>query len=445
MSIGTDRDDGLLIYGGFAFSLAVVIAICEPWNLTDHFMVGAPFGRDFVNYWMGGRLALDGQLDLLTDLRAYNAVIVERFGHSADDFFVFSYPPSLLPFLVPFGALPYLPALILWTAINLGLLAWSARLIGANRRALVATALAPATLTMVVYGQFSGAMAALAILAITRAARRPALAGLCLALISVKPQLAAVIGLIMLLIGQWRAVAWSVPGAAAIAGLSALMFGLTPWKSFIDITLPFQVWLIQDFILDHLRTMLSLYGAARLGGLSFAAAQIVQFVFGLAVIAGAVLLTWRDGLNSRTLTLLLLAGIAALAYFQLYDLAIVAPALSVALFGARSGEVDTGSPTRTCAKQISERREARPLLSFIPATLLWIAPPLAIPFGMYHSPVINLVVSGVLAHGLVTRARRECSEIGRVSIEVGTSQSTDAPSRSSTATADARSMQGSSA
>jgi hypothetical protein len=387
MSIGTDRDNGLLIYGGFALSLAVVIAICRPWDLTNHFMIGAPFGRDFVNYWMGGRLALDGQLDLLTDLRAYNALIVERFGHSADDFFVFSYPPSLLPFLVPFGALPYLPALIAWTTINLALLIWSARLIGADRRALVATALAPATLTMAVYGQFSGAVAALAVVAVTRAARRPALAGLCLALISVKPQLAAAIGLIMLLIGQWRAVAWSVPGATAIAGLSVAMFGLAPWQSFIDVTLPFQVWLIQDFILDHLRTMLSLYGAARLAGLSFAAAQVVQLGFGLAVIAGAVLLTWRDGLNARTLTLLLLAGIAALAYFQLYDLAIVAPVLAAALFG--SGE--------------------RPVLSLIPASLLWLAPPLAIPFGIYHSPVINLVVAGVLAVGLVTQWR-----LGRV-------------------------------
>jgi hypothetical protein len=204
------------------------------------------------------------------------------------------------------------------------------------------------------------------------------------------------------------------------------LFGLAPWKNFIDVTVPFQVWLIQDFILDHLRTMLSLYGAARLGGLSFVAAQVVQFGFGLAVVAGAVLLTWRDGLNARTLTLLLLAGIAALPYFQIYDLAIVAPALSVALFGG-------------------EQRDARRLLSFIPASLLWIAPPLAIPFSSYHSPVINLAVAGVLAFGLVTSARRECSEIGRVAIDVGRSQSTNAPARSSTVVADAKSMQGSSA
>ena len=387
MSARTHDDHRILIYGGFAFSLAVVIAICRPWDLADRFMVGAPFGRDFVNYWMGGRLALTGHLDLLTDFHAYNTLIAEWFSHSTDDFFVFSYPPSLLPFLVPFGALPHLPALIVWTMINLALLVWSARLLGADRRAQIATVLSPATLTMVVYGQFSGAMAALAIVAITRGTRRPALAGLCLALASVKPQLAAVVGLLMLLIGQWRAVAWSIPGAAAVAALSALLFGLAPWKNFIDVTVPFQVWLLHDFILDHLRTMLSVYGAARLGGLSFAVAQAVQFAFGLLVIGGAVLLTRRDGLTPRTLTLLLLAGIASLAYFQLYDLAMITPALSVALFGG-------------------EQRQPRPLLSLVPASLLWVAPPLAIPFGVFHWPVINLVVAGVLVTGLLTQWRR---------------------------------------
>ncbi len=387
MNAPTHRDHRLLIYGGFAFSLAVVIAICRPWDLTDRFMIGAPFGRDFVNYWMGGRLALDGHLECLTDFHAYNALIAERFSHTADDFFVFSYPPSLLPFLVPFGALPHLPALIIWTAINLALLLWSSRLLGADRRAQIATVLSPATLTMVVYGQFSGAMAALAIVAITRGARRPVLAGLCLALASVKPQLAAVVSLLMLLIGQWRAVACSIPGAAAVAGLSALLFGLEPWKNFIELTVPFQVWLLHDFILDHLRTMLSVYGAARLGGLSFAAAQAVQFGFGLLVIAGAVLLTWRDGLTARTLTLLLLAGIASLAYFQLYDLAMVAPALSVALFGG-------------------EQHDRPPLLPLVPASLLWLAPPLAIPFGISHSSIINVVVAAVLATGLVMEWRR---------------------------------------
>jgi hypothetical protein len=391
MSGQTACDERLLVYGGCAFALAIVIALCEPWDLTDHFMIGAPFGRDFVNYWMGGRLALEGHLGLLADMRGYNARIVDIFGHSAQDFFVFSYPPSLLPFLVPFGALPYVPALVAWTAVNLALLAWSVRLIAADRRPMVAACLSPAAVTMVAYGQFGGAMAALSILALTRGARQPFVAGLCLALMSVKPQLAAAVGLLMLLIGHWRAVAWSVPGAAGLAGLSVLLFGLAPWLDFFQVTVPFHVWLIHDFTIDHLRMTLSLYAAGRLAGLSFIAAQALQTAFGFAAVAGAALLTWRDGLNPRTLTLLLLAGIVGLAYFQHYDLAVVAPALSVALFGR-------------------EQREGRPLLSLIPASLLWLAPPLAIPFGIDHRPIINLVVAGALTIGLVTEWRS-----GRVS------------------------------
>ena len=335
-----------------------------------------------MNFWTGGRLALDGRLDLLVDLPGYNALIAERFHHSADDFFVFSYPPSLLAFLVPFGALPYLPALLLWTAINLALLAWTTRQIAGDRWPVVATCLSPATVTMVTYGHFGGLLAMLATLALTRAAARPALAGACLALISVKPQLAVTLGLLMLLIGQWRAVAWSLPGAAALIGLSVVAFGLSPWTNFFTVTVPFHSWLIGDFVPDHLRTMLSLYAAGRLWGLSFAAAQTLQLGFGLAVIAASAMLVRRDGLNSRTLALLLLAAITALAYFQHYDLAIATPALAVALFAPASDD-------------------ARPVLSFVPASLIWLAPPIAIPFGIYHWPLINLVVAGVLVVGLI--------------------------------------------
>jgi alpha-1,2-mannosyltransferase len=386
MSIGTDRDRNFLIYGGFALSLAVVIATCRPWNLADHFMVGAPFGRDFVNFWLGGRLALEGRLDLLADLPAYNTLIVERFGHTADDFFVFSYPPSLLAFLVPFGALPYVPALVVWTVVNLALLAWATRLIAIDRRAVVAACLSPAAVTMVTYGHFGGALAALAIFALTRGSQRPVLAGICLALISVKPQLAATLGLLMVLIGQWRAVAWSLPGAAAVIGLSIVLFGVTPWANFFNVSVPFHAWMIGDFVADHLRNTLSLYAVARLGGLSFGTAQALQLGFGLSVLVGAAMLARRDGLDRRTLALLLLAAIAALAYFQHYDLAIAAPALAAALFGA-------------------EPAAGRPLLSLVPASLLWLAPPLAIPFGIFHLPAINLVVAAVLAAGLIGQWR----------------------------------------
>src|SRR5262249_46106448 len=265
--------------------------VFRPWDLHNYFMVELPFGRDFVNFWLAGQLALHGPLDLLVDIQAYNDWIADRFAHTTPgDLLLFSYPPSILPFLIPFGALPYVPALILWTAINLALLAWATRQITTDNRPIVAACLSPAAVMMVAYGHFGGVVAALAITAFTRASQRPALAGLCLALISVKPQLAVSIGVLMLLIGQWRAVAWSLPFAAAMIGLSVMLFGVAPWINFFRIMVPYLSWIIGDYIVDHLRIMLSLYGAARLNGLSFGAAQAVQLAFALVVFGATALL-----------------------------------------------------------------------------------------------------------------------------------------------------------
>jgi hypothetical protein len=240
---------------------------------------------------------------------------------------------------------------------------------------------------MVAFGHFGGALAPCAITAINRASQRPFVAGLCLALISVKPQLAVSIGVLMLLQGYWRAVAWSLLCTTGMIGLSILMFGLAPWIGFFKVTVPFHSWLIDDYVRGSLRTMLSVYGAARLDGLSFGVAQAIQIAFSLIVIAGTTLLVRRDGINPRTLALLLLTAMVALPYYEHYDLAIIASALAVSLFAAQPAT-------------------ARPFLGFFPAGLLWIAPAMAVVFGMNHWPVANVAVAGVLVIGIVLEWRR---------------------------------------
>src|SRR3954462_15379383 len=83
---------------GFAF---VYIVTCTPWDLTDNFFVAAPIGRDFVNFWMGGHLALAGELHTLIDYKGYNLLIGQLFDHTPEDTFVFSYPPHSLLFFFP--------------------------------------------------------------------------------------------------------------------------------------------------------------------------------------------------------------------------------------------------------------------------------------------------------------------------------------------------------
>jgi hypothetical protein len=380
----TARRDRILIVGvGLATFFVLLFLLCKPWNLRDSFMIGAPFGRDFANFWLGGHFALTHQLDLLIDVPRYNEMLQKTFAHTSDSF-VFSYPPHSLLFLAPFGALPFCLSVTLWTALNLAGIAAATRVICRNWFLVAAAVCSPAALTMVAFGHFGGMLALAAVFILTRGKERPVLAGICLALMSVKPQVAIVIGLAMLCAGYWRALMWSVPAGAVLLAASVAAFGLQPWINYITWTAPFHARLISEFHIEALRTVISLYAGLAMLGVPLWLAQVVQYVFGALVFWRAIVLLRRDGSgngpNAETLTLVLLAGLLALPYVNSYDLAIAAPALTVALLRDDAG---------------------KPFLPFIPASVLWLAPMFALPFGLLALPIMPLCISGVLVLALV--------------------------------------------
>ncbi|KMO26919.1 hypothetical protein VQ02_34070, partial [Methylobacterium variabile] len=77
-------------------------------------ITGHPIGRDFINNWVGPRLAFSGQLATLFDLEAYHAAIGTTFGAPLP-FHNWGYPPFTLLLLWPLAQLPYFAALALWT------------------------------------------------------------------------------------------------------------------------------------------------------------------------------------------------------------------------------------------------------------------------------------------------------------------------------------------
>jgi alpha-1,2-mannosyltransferase len=380
------RDRLVLVGGGCAVFLVIICVICRPWDLENAFMIGAPVGRDMANFWTGGRLALDGNLGLLIDLPSYNALLYATFHHNPEEWLVFSYPPHLLPFLIPFGAMPYLVAVIAWTAINLLLVVQAAKLLSNERALLWASCLSPAALMMVAHGHFGGALAFLATYALVRGRDQPIPAGICLALMTVKPQLAASLGFFMLLTGYWRAVLVSVPATACLVAVSIAAFGVQPWRNFIEWTVPFHAQMMSEFVVEALRTTMSVYMAARMGGLPASVAQALQYAFSLMALGTAVFVVRRTGPTPRSIALALLAVLAALPYSQNYDFVVAAPALTVALFTPEPGD-------------------ERPFLPLVPAALLWVAPVFAIPFGLMALPIVPAVVSLVLLSLFVDRLR----------------------------------------
>jgi hypothetical protein len=376
----TVRDRWLLGAGGVAVTLFILIVVGRPWDLHDALMIGAPIGRDFPNFWIGGVLALKGKLDLLTDFDGYNELIFQTFHHNQRGL-VFSYPPHILLFLVPFGALPHPLSVVLWSAGNLWLIARAVRLLSEERGLPWVAVLSPAALIMVAMGHFGGAVAFLAIFILTRAGARPIVAGCCLALLTIKPQFAASIGLFLLLAGHWRVLVSGAVATACLVGLSVLAFGIEPWVGFFEWTLPFHARLLTHFQLGAFRTAMSIYTTARMVGLGDGAAKLLQLCFALPVLAATVYLFRRRGADAQTVTLILLDVLLILPYFQYYDLAIAAPALTVALFAPSDGD--------------------RTFLSAAPASALWLAPPFALPAGQVALPIVPVVVAIVLVVALV--------------------------------------------
>src|SRR5215470_16036818 len=219
-----DHHRVLLVISGVASFGVILWIVCRPWDLENAFLIGAHVGRDFANFWLGGRLAITGNLDLLIDVAAYNELFSKTFQHNPAEGFVYSYPPHSLLLVAPFAALPFVPAVYLWTAVNLLCIARSVQLLRDDWTLATTACLSPAVLTMAIFGHFGGLLAILATFVLAHSTQRPAASGACLALASIKPQFALMAGILLLLSGRWRVVLWSIPATLALVALSVAVF-----------------------------------------------------------------------------------------------------------------------------------------------------------------------------------------------------------------------------
>jgi alpha-1,2-mannosyltransferase len=290
-------------------------------------------GRDFVNIWHGGSLALSDGAAAVYDRDVYLATLRAKTGLLED--YNFSYPPHLLAMATGFGLLPYGVALLLWTGLTWGLLAWAARpWLAEVGLPLWAVLLLPASLVNAWAGHFGFLIAALALWGFRLADQAPARAGLAFALMTVKPHLGVLVPLLLAVKARWRVIGWASAITLALIGGSLLCFGAEPWTTWLTATLGFQSALIglggeHPYLLMMPTTERSLAALGVDGALS----TIVQAI----IAVGALSALWgfhRAGVRLPTLGLLSLLSLPLLLpYLFTYDL--VGYSLAVLLLLAR--------------------------------------------------------------------------------------------------------------
>ena len=285
-------------------------------------------GRDFLNVWTGGQLALSNKLALLYDYDGYRLWQAAIFGPL--DPYNYSYPPHSLFLAMPFGALPYPVALIAWTLLGAGFFARAARPYMPPQLSLWASVLTPAALVNIWAGHYGFVVGGMWLLFFSMLARFPARAGAIAGLLTLKPHLGLLIAATLLIRNAWRAIGVAILVAITLILASGVIFGWGMWHDWIVETSSIQTRILQDHSQKFYFFMMpSAYVALR--GLPIAFAATAQ----ITIAAFALWCSWtaRNVRNEDMAFIAASATALMLPYIFNYDMTVASLGFAVCLFG----------------------------------------------------------------------------------------------------------------
>jgi glycosyl transferase family 87 len=291
---------------------------------------GEPIANDFVNVWAAGRLALEDHAAAAYDWTLHKAAEVRAVGHDFANYYGWHYPPTFLFVAAALATLPYLASALLWLLATLALYAAAlGKILGGRPGAAVALGF-PAALWNITAGQNGFLTAALIGGTLCFLERRPALAGLCLGLLTYKPQFGLLFPLVLIADRRWRTIVVAAAVALVLAALSWLVFGAASWVAFVQGLSATSRVVLGEGGADFNRLQ-SVFGLVRAHGGSEMLAWSLQ---GAAALAAAVALVvlWRSRATFELKAAALVCGaLLATPYVYMYDLVVLAVAVAFLL------------------------------------------------------------------------------------------------------------------
>jgi arabinofuranan 3-O-arabinosyltransferase len=296
------------------------------WWILDDKGLGIPI--DFVNVWSAGKLVLDGHPALAYDWDIQKQVQIAVLGQSYEGNFAWHYPPPFLFVAALLAHFPYAVAFIGWAAISLvPYLAVMRAIVGRPFGWLLAASF-PVVLTNTLVGQNGFLTASLIGGTLYLMPTRPVLAGICLGLLSYKPQYGLLFPLVLIAASQWTVFFTAGVVAAAMAFVSWLAFGTETWQAFFHWLPMFS----QAFLTEGRAPwgkMQSIFALVRYFGGTEQLAWVFQWIMNGAV-AVLLVLMWRSSRIGYPLKAAALAAGCLLVtpYLFLYDMMVLAIALA---------------------------------------------------------------------------------------------------------------------
>jgi arabinofuranan 3-O-arabinosyltransferase len=312
----------------FGYLVVLLGTYAQGYFLTD--AQGRPIGNDFVNVYAAGRLALDGAAASAYDWPLHKAAEVRALGHDFGNYYPWPYPPTFLFAAAALALLPYLGAALIWLAATFAAYAATLRSVLGDRIGILFALGFPAAIWNITAGQNGFLTAALIGGTLTFLERRPALAGLCLGLLTYKPQFGLLFPLVLIVDRRWTTIAVATLVALAIAAASWLAFGGASWQAFFH-SLPVTSHIVLGQGLAEFARLQSVFGLVRAHGGSEALAWAMQITTSIAT-AAFVIWLWRGRAPFELKAAALATGtLVATPYVYMYDLAALAVAVAFLL------------------------------------------------------------------------------------------------------------------
>jgi len=311
----------LTIYAVVALVLQILALVI--WGIRFYVLndwTAPMLGYDFSVFWSAARVALEHNAAAVFSaqwMQPMEESLRHQIGYSP-----WPYPPTFLLAVVLFGLLPFGSALVLYFA--LGLSAYGAMLARISRsldRAwLPWLAAFPGMPVALGLGQnslltVSAAGAALALLE-----TKAGLAGMCIAILVIKPQFGVLFPLALVCSRQWRALVVAGLCTLVFAGGSVAAFGVDAWRAFAAYLPEFSRIAVEQGGREMWLGMPTVFAISRSLGLPVSVAYVVHgLVAAPAVMVMAFLWIKRARFELRA-TAFVAATLLMQPYVMFYDL-----------------------------------------------------------------------------------------------------------------------------
>jgi alpha-1,2-mannosyltransferase len=289
---------------------------------------GQPVFGDFIAFWSAGRAALDGHAAHVHDvalISEYSRAAVGGVGVVSP----WNSPPTFLLIASALATLPYPAAAILFLLASAALYLFAARKLLPDARALVFAATLPAAVYHLGTVQTGLLVAGVSALALVWLDKRPLTAGALVSLLVIKPHLAILWPVFLLLSGRWRAFAAACASAGLFVLIAGSVFGFESFVRFFD-----NLGASQELInANRIGTpaFASLYASLLNLGAPMTVAAALHALGAVAAIGVAVLI-FRRGDRALGGAALCAATLLISPYLFFYDFTLLA--VGAALLGA---------------------------------------------------------------------------------------------------------------